>query len=209
MKKSRTRSGGRLAGWLFADVLLVLVLVGLAGTELRTDASSAGEEGAASTTTTTTTKTTTTTIPLSSTTTTVKICPGIEPLGEGENRQTGLRLDYLTGGDPGEQQQLRDEINAFLNDRIGIRLQEKGIEGVDPASVQIGYMLVFGGTGGGSISSGKARAQQFIDGIGDLMPERFASSAFGGLGRDFYHTGSAREIEIEYFPKVPDVGGDC
>ena len=88
-------------------------------------------------------------------------------------------------------------------------MQQKGIEGVDPASVQIGYMLVFGGTGGGSISSGKARAQQFIDGIGDLMPERFASSAFGGLGRDFYHTGSTREIEIEYFPKVPDIGGDC
>jgi hypothetical protein len=196
-----------LAGWLFADLLLALMFVFLAiGFVIEADGLAEEEQVAAATTTTTTT--TTTTLPPSSTTTTVKICPGIEPLGANENRQRDLRLDYLTDGTAEEQQQLRDEINDFLNDRIGIRLREQGIDNVDPSSVTVGYMLVFGGTGGGSISSGKARAQQFLDGIGALMPERFPGGS-DTLGRAFYHSGSAREIEIEYFPRVPVIDGDC
>ena len=70
-------------------------------------------------------------------------------------------------------------------------------------------MLVFGGTGTGSIADGQARAQEFLDGIGELMPDRFPTSESTSLGRAFYHRGPTREIHVEYFPRVPVVDGGC
>ena len=199
-----------LAGWLFADLTLVLMFIFLAvGFVLTVQAADDEIESAqpSSTTTTTTLKSFTSTSS-TTTTTTVKICPGIEPLGV-DNRQKGLRLSFVTGT-PEQQQQLRDSINAHLDAAIGLRLAEQGLQSVDPATISVGYILVYGGTGGGTIDSGRQRAQRFIDQIDQLMPERFIGAAGGGIeGRNFYHSGSTDEIWIEYFPRVPVLDGDC
>ncbi len=202
-----------LAGWLFADLLLGLVVIFLAiGYVFPGDDSSE-----AAPTTTTSTTTTTTTITTTTTTTTLAIasCESIDPpegdtkykddpeRKEDELKQANIDLDWAYN-DP---DRLREEIENFLNPLIKVRLVNEGLHDIKPEDIKIGYVLV--GIGAGLNPSRAeereaiARAEDFIEQLGVVMPDRFERIS----GQASWGRNTRNNIVLRYFPRVPST--DC
>lgn len=199
-------NAGGLAGWLFADLLLVLSVVFL-GAQLDSRADPEDlvppSEEVAATTSTTTTTTTTTTVP--STTTTEpdgpSICPGIDPPGD-DLKQV---VDIYASDDV-----IRAQIESFLDERIAARLRDRGLDGfVDPAEVSVGFILAYVGPAGPSREEEAAAtraAAAFAQRLVEIMPERFGNS---DNSSGFTRSLGPSQASVSYFPRVPQLGASC
>ena len=194
-----------LAGWLFADLLLGLVVIFLAiGYVSPGDDSS---EAAPTTTTSTTTTTTITPTTTTTTTTTTTLCPGIESPGEGL-KQVGIEIDWAYN----DKDQFRRVVGEFLNKGIEARLAKKGLAQIESEKIGVGYVLAWAGAGGNPSraeeQAARDRAVAFIRQLGVVMPDRFKEFEEGEIkGRPGWARWSKSLIEVWYFPKLPST--DC
>ena len=195
-----------LAGWLFADLLLGLVVIFLAIGYVfpGDDSSEAAPTTTTSTTTTTTTTptTTTTTIPLTTTTSTIAWCDGIESPRE-DLKQRNINRNWAYN-DPGR---LIEEIDEFLNPRIKSRLKDKRLTHFESEKIRIGYVLVWAGAGPDPTRDEERgatkQARDFIEKLEEIMPERFKNID----GRASWGRNSVGSISMWYFPRIPST--DC
>ena len=202
-----------MAGWLFADLMLVLTVVFLG--QVRDAGSSledlpAGDIASTSTSTTSTTTTTTTTtvvIETEKTTTTTEpevepaVCPGIDPPGD----DLVHVVDRLAADDD-----LVLDVQSFLNERIAVRLDERGLgDFVAASDVSIGFLLIYAGTPGptrADESQAKRNAAALVERLEALMPDRFSNL---GSRPSFSRNIGPAQARLEYFPRVPQVGLSC
>ena len=200
-----------LAGWLFADLLLVLSIVFIGAQidqrvtpEVLADLAESVDQ--TSTTSTTAVTTSTTTVPVETTTTTTApeepdICPGIDPPGEDLKQVVDIYAD---------DDSLMDQINSFLDERIAARLDDRGLsEFVEAGDVSVGFILVYVGPSGPTrdeeVAATRA-ASAFAIRLTELMPERFGNSDHSaGYTRSLGPT----QANVSYFPRVPQLGGTC
>ena len=196
MRKGFSAAG--LAGWLFADLLLVIAIVFIGSSVDRTGIS------ATATTSTTTSTTTTTTIPESEvqeSETEEPICPGIDP-PRGDLVQV---VDMF-----GDQSRLVREVSEFLDTRIAARLAERNLTGrVDPSGVSVGFLYVYAGTSGNTPSdenTARRNATVFVERLLEVLPDRFANSDhIPSYSRSL----GPSQARVLYFPRVPQPGGNC
>ena len=200
-----------MAGWLFADLMLVLTVVFLG--QVRDSGASLDELPVVDLTTTSTTSTTST-----STTTTVVIrnevattttepevepavCPGIDPPGD----DLVQVVNRVASDDA-----LVLEVQSFLNERIAVRLDERALgDFVSASEVSVGFLLVYAGTPGptrADESQAKRNAAALVERLEALMPDRFSNL---GSRPSFSRNIGPAQARLEYFPRVPQVGISC
>lgn len=191
-------SAAGLAGWLFADLLLVIAIVFIGSTVDRTG------NLVASATSTTSTTTTTTTLPVVEEPDDISedaICPGIDP----------PRDDLVQVVDMfGDQDRLVGDVSEFLNTRIAGRLAERNLTGrVDPSQVSVGFLYVYAGTAGNTPSDereARRNATVFVERLIEAIPDRFGNSDHIPSYSRSLGPGQARVL---YFPRVPQLGANC
>jgi hypothetical protein len=185
-RQRRAEEGGLdesagLAGWLYTDLLLGLVVVFMGGLAFLvpsvladSDADADADAEGAVTATTTIPTTTTSTVP-PTTVPEVPLCGGI--VGEDQHISVNLRANQ-TGSD-------------LLNDanrQIEALLEAKGID----TSSKIGFALAYGG----DLTFGKDDAFRLTERLAALDPERFGTMGFRAIANRSRPRG---EVRIDMF----------
>ena len=169
----------RLIGWLFADIMAVLAIVGLA----------AGSSGGtpATTTTTSTTVAASDTSTTSTTSTTLSSEPAVAPCGGLELPSLifnlGVPTDPAERVDPARRQQAADSFSQALASN-------------DAADRQVGFVLAFGAAG--TPNEGVEDSRWVNDVLSDagLAPLVELNRS---LMRDYYTGGPRGTVELEVF----------
>lgn len=165
-----------LVGWVFADLMLALVIVFLA--------TQPGDPRAGATPTTTTT-TTTTTAPATTTTTKPAAPPSVD------SNYICIRLQT----DPSELTAGRPEYVAQVAGEVNQKLKDAGLSGR-----RAGIVLIFG------VSSDLSRGSGYAKRFNELVVPAVSGPFVGSARRPFYGSGKGQipegSIELNIYPLV-------
>jgi hypothetical protein len=186
-----------LAGWMYTDMLLGLVVVFLGSISVVVPARVLGSNSDGEIATVLTTTTTTTTIPIPTTTVDeVALCPRLYSSSDAVEPEDGI---YILLPKDLEGSELGAEFDKQLEEELNEELGFQEFLGNNP-SPQIGLAIASGSYGGAEpAGAGQARARKLLDNLVAERSEIFESSIRREGGRRAIDRGF---VGIEIFPII-------